>query len=139
MSAIVGIDALIEISTNGGTSWTELSERNEFSISISVESAEHRVFVPTLADAWVEKARTWMSWSGSLQGYYDTEDDTIFNTVIAGEIIKIRFYDTRSDLTRYWYGDVLLTNVEKTTGTEEFVTLSVDFEGQGRLYRQAPG
>ncbi len=138
MAAIVGIDALIEISTDGGTTWTELSERNEFSISISVDSAEHRVFVPTLADAWVEKARTWMSWSGSLQGYYDTEDDTIFETVVTGEDIDIRLYDTRSDTSRYWYGKVLLTNVEKTTGTEDFVTLSVDFEGQGKLNRQAP-
>lgn len=137
MTAIVGIDALIQISTDAGATWTELSERNEFSISISVDSAEHKVFVPTLADAWVEKARTWMSWSGSLQGYYDTANDTIFNTVIAGANIDIRLYDTRSDMTKYWYGKVLLTNVEKTTGTEEFVTLSVDFEGQGRLYRQA--
>lgn len=46
MAAIVGIDALIEISTDGGTTWDELSERNEFSISVSVETAEHRVFVP---------------------------------------------------------------------------------------------
>jgi hypothetical protein len=138
MAAIVGIDALIEISTDGGTTWDELSERNEFSISVSVETAEHRVFVPSLADAWVEKARTWMSWSGSLQGYYDTADDTIFNTVVQGENINIRFYDTRSDLTRYWTGLVLLTNVEKTTGTDEFVTLSVDFEGQGALERVAP-
>lgn len=138
MTAIVGIDALIEISTDNGATWVELSERNEFSISISVDAAEHKVFVPTLADAWVEKARTWMSWSGSLQGYYDNDDDTIFNTVIAGEDIQIRLYDTRADLTRFWNGTVLLTNVEKTTGTEEFVTLSVDFEGQGRLYRTAP-
>jgi hypothetical protein len=138
MAAIVGIDALIEYSTDGGTTWIEMPERNEFSISISVDAAEHRVFVPSLADAWVEKARTWMSWSGSMAGYYDAENDAIFNTMVAGEDIDIKFYDTRSDLTRYWYGKVLLTSIEKSTNTEEFVTLSVDFEGQGRLYRQAP-
>lgn len=138
MAAIVGIDALIEISTNGGSTWTPLGERNEFSISISVETAEHRVFVATLADAWSDKARTWMSWSGSLSGYYDTADDTIFNTVIAGSVIKIRFYDTRSDLTRYWSGDALLTSIEKTTGTDDFVSLSVDMEGNGALVRTAP-
>lgn len=135
MAAIVGIDAKIEISVDGEVTWKELAERNEFSISISVDSAEHKVFVPSLADAWVQKARTWMAWSGSLSGYYDDADDTIFNTVLAGQTISIRLYDTRSQLTRYWYGKVLLTNVEKTTGTEDFITLNVDFEGQGPLLR----
>jgi hypothetical protein len=137
MAAIVGIDALIEISTDGGTTWDELSERNEFSISVSVETAEHRVFVPSLADAWVEKARTWMSWSGSLQGYYDTADDTIFNTVVQGENINIRYYDTRSDSPATglgWSAD----QRREDHGHDEFVTLSVDFEGQGALERVAP-
>ena len=88
-----------------------------------------------MADAWVDKARTWMDWSGSLNGYYDDADDTIFDTVVAGDTVSLRFYDDRNVATSYWQGDAILTSVEHTTGTEDFATLSVDFEGLGALTR----
>lgn len=135
MSALVGINAKVDISTDGGTTWTEISERNEFSIQIDVDIAEHKVFVSTMADAWVGKYRTWMNWSGSLQGYYDDATDAIFTTVIAGNTIKLRFYDDRNVTTKYWQGDAILTSVEHTTNTEDFATLNVDFEGIGALSR----
>lgn len=135
MSAIVGIDAKVELSTAGpGGPWTEISERNEFVINIRVDVAERKVFVATFADAWVTKTRTWMSWSGSLRGYYDDADDTIFNTVVAGNVIDLRFYDSRAS-AKHWTGQAILTSVERSTGTEDYATLSVDFEGSGTLTR----
>lgn len=135
MAAIVGIDAKVDFSTDGGNNWDPIPERNEFSININVDTAEHKVFVANLAAAWIEKARTWMNWSGSLSGYYDDADDTIFDTVVAGAVIKIRFYDSRNVSTKYWEGDAILTSVDHSTGTDDFSTLSVDFEGQGALTR----
>lgn len=134
MAAIVGIDALVEFSTDGGTNWDPIPERNEFSININVDVAEHKVFVASLADAWVGKSRTWMDWSGSLNGYYDDGDDIIFNTVVTGNTIKIRFYDSRNQAS-HWIGDAILTSVDHSTGTDDYSTLSVDFEGQGPLAR----
>ena len=146
MGAIVGIDALILISDDNGTTWTELPERNEFSISIKVDVAEHKVFVKSLADAWADKKRTWMSWSGSLSGYMDDADDTIFEKVIAGETVKIRFYDSRegkeqaailTDATmKFWEGTAVLTSVDHGTKPDDFSTLNVDFEGVGKLERK---
>lgn len=138
MAAIVGINAKVDFSTDGGSTWLPIPERNEFSISISVDVAEHKVFVATMADAWVGKARTWMNWNGSLAGYFDDTDDTIFDTVIAGQTIKIRFYNDRNVATKYWQGDAVLTSVEHSTGTDDFATLSVDFEGIGALTRVNP-
>lgn len=135
MAAIVGIDARVDLSTDGGSIYTPLSERNEFTITISVDVAERRPFVASLADAWVFKARTWMNWSGSLRGYYDDADDTIFDTMKNGATIKLRFYDSRAVTTKYWEGDALLTSVEHGVTTEDFATLSVDFEGVGALNR----
>lgn len=135
MAAIVGIDARVDFSTDGGNNWDPIPERNEFSININVDTAEHKVFVANLAAAWIEKARTWMSWSGSLSGYYDDADDTIFDTVVAGAVIMIRFYDSRNVSTKYWEGSAVLTSVDHSTGTDDFSTLSVDFEGQGALTR----
>jgi predicted secreted protein len=133
MAAIVGIDAKVEISTDG-VEFSELPERNEFSISINVDVAEHKVFVESLADAWVDKARTWMSWSGSLSGYYDDADDQIFDAVVDGEEVELRFYVSRNG-TKYWTGKALLTSVEHSSNTDDYATLNVDFEGTGPLTR----
>lgn len=136
MAAIVGINAKVQLSTNIVTpSWQDISERNEFTISVSVDVAEHKVFVATMADAWVEKQRTWMSWSGSLDGYYDDASDLVFDTVVAGAVVLLRFYDDRNVTTKYWQGKAVLTSVEHSTGTEDYATLSVDFEGSGALDR----
>lgn len=133
MSAIVGIDAKIEISTDNLV-WTELPERNNFSISINVDSAEHKIFVASLSAAWVSKARTWMSWSGSLSGYFDDADDSIFDAVVAGQTIYMRFFTSRAN-SEAWVGQAILTSVEHSVSTDDFAELNVDFEGQGALTR----
>ncbi len=151
MAAIVGIDALVLFKKATDTKWEPLPERNEFSISISVDTAEHKVFVKSLADAWANKRRTWMSWSGSASGYHDDEDSTIFDHVVAGEELQVRFYDTRQGVELnvttglptpaagatigYWEGNVVLTSVEHGTGTSDFSTLNVNFDGNGPLTR----
>ena len=153
MGAIVGIDALVLIKAEGETKFTVLPERNEFSISINVDVAEHKVFVASLADAWVDKKRTWMNWSGSLNGYYSDADDSIYKTVMKGQVVTMRFYDTRegaeldettgapldTEVGEYWEGNVLLTSVEHGTGTDDFSTLNVNFEGLGKLKRFSGG
>lgn len=144
MAAIVGVDAYIVYSTDGGATWAPFTERNEFSISIKVDVAEHKVFVANLASAWASKRRTWMSWSGSMQGYYDDANNTIFDRVVAGDLLRLRFYDTRYDavidgdnlptgVAKYWQGDAIMTSVEHTTNPDDYSTLNVDFEGSGAL------
>jgi hypothetical protein len=145
MGAIVGVDALVLMSEDNGTTWIPLPERNEFSINIKVDTAEHKVFVTSLAEAWSDKRRTWMSWSGSLQGYYDDASDTIFDKVVEGAEVLLRFYDTRyenltvedviANVFKYWQGKAILTSIDHGTGTEDFSTLNVDFEGIGKLNR----
>jgi hypothetical protein len=144
MGAIVGVDALILISEDA-VNWTELPERNEFSINIKVDTATHKTFVKSLADAWTDKRRTWMDWTGSIQGYYDDADDSIYDQVVKGSKVYLRFYDTRyenltledvlANVTKYWQGQALLTSVDHGTGTDDFSTLNVDFEGSGKLNR----
>lgn len=136
MAAVVGIDAKVEFSTDDIT-YNALTERNEFTINISVDVAEHKVFVATLADAWVGKSRTWMNWSGSISGYYDDADDTIFDTVVAGAVIYIRMTNSVANDTQRWAGQCLLTSVDHSAGTDDYATLNVDFEGIGALTREA--
>jgi hypothetical protein len=120
---------------NSAYSWVQFTERNEVSINISVDVAEHKVFVTSLAEAWVEKARLYMDWSGSLSGYYDDADDSIFTTMKAGIDIWVLIFDSKRDTTKYWLGKCLLTSVDHSTPNEDFSTLETDFEGTGKLYR----
>lgn len=168
MTAIIGIDADIlfvpeseatgepsdlptwDSTTNSWTltgptnfNWQQFSERNEFSISISVDIAEHKVFVADPNNAWVGKARLFMDWSGSMSGYLDTASDTIFTKMKAGDSLWVLFINSKSNdvttsgtaPTQYWLGKVILGSIDVSTPTEDYVTLDVDFEGNGELYR----
>lgn len=128
--------------------WVLFPERNEFSISISVDIAEHKVFVEEWADAWVGKARLFMDWSGSMSGYLDTSNDDIFDNMKAGDDLWVLFVNSKAsdaptgDLepVQYWLGKVILGSIDMTTPTEDYVTLDVDFAGSGPLYRSSkPG
>jgi len=124
-------------------SWMQFPERNEFSISISVDIAEHKVFVASPADAWVDKARLFMDWSGSMSGYLDASTDAIFNNMKAGESLWVLFLNSKLNdqaiddqwAEQYWLGKVILGSVDMSTPVEDYVTLDVDFAGSGALYR----
>lgn len=124
-------------------SWAIFPERNEFSISISVDIAEHKVFVEEWADAWVDKARLFMDWSGSMSGYLDTSTDAIFTNMKAGDDLWVLFINSKTndaptddaEPSQYWLGKVILGSIDMTTPTEDYVTLDVDFSGSGKLYR----
>jgi len=129
---------------NDGTySWNLFPERNEFSINISVDIAEHKVFVQSPSDAWVGKARLYMDWSGSMSGYLDTSNDTIFEGMKEGEDLWVLFINSKTNdapnddepPAQYWLGKIILGSVDMSTPNEDYVTLDVDFSGNGELYR----
>lgn len=137
MAAIVGIDAQIDMSVDAPAhaTYAQLPERNEFSISISVDTAEYKPFVASLAAAWITKARTWMSWSASISGYFDDADDSIFDQVVAGTTVSLRFFTARGS-TDCWEGLAVLTSVDHSVSTDDYATLDLDVEGQGALTRE---
>lgn len=137
MAAIVGIDAKIEVSTDNGVTWAEMPQRNNFQINIQVDTAEHKTFKASLAEAWKNSARTWMSWSGSMSGYYDDADTTIFDNVVEGAAVKLRFYTSRNSPGKRWVGTAILTSINHTTNTDDFASLDVDFSGNGPLAQEA--
>lgn len=124
-------------------SWAQFPERNEFSINISVDIAEHKVFVASPSDAWVGKARLYMDWSGSMSGYLDTSTDAIFDEMKAGEDLWVLFVNSKTNdaptddapPAQYWLGKVILGSIDMSTPNEDYVTLDVDFSGNGELYR----
>jgi len=118
-----------------GYTWKLMSERNEISLTVNVDTAEHKVYVPNVEDAWVDKARLYMNWNGSISGYYDDANDAIFDDMKEGKLVYIYVVNTKEDTAKYWFGEAILTTVDTGIVNEDFTSLDVDFEGSGPLYR----
>lgn len=133
MSKILGINALAYL---GGA---ELPQRNSWSLNISRELVEARVFQDSDAgSSWVNQIGGFRSWSGSINGYYDDADESIMTyTIDTVSKVSIHLYEKRSDLTRYWYGEVW-TEVSEDAASDGVIELNVDFTGDGVLTRFAP-
>lgn len=132
MAKILGINALAYI---GGA---ELPQRNAWSLSISRELTEGRVFQASGAAAsWVDQAAGFKSWSGSINGYYDDNSTSMQGLVLGTASTarqSIHLYENRSTLANYWYGTIW-AEINEDVGTDGFIELNVDFTGDGELKR----
>ena len=129
---ILGTNALVYI--DGAV---EAPQRNSWTLNVTRELHEARVFSDTGAgDSWVENTGGFSSWSGSLAGYYDTTDETMVETSIGTGRGKsyMTLYETRSTLTKYWYG-VAWFDISQDTNVDGFIEVNADFTGDGQLYR----
>jgi hypothetical protein len=132
MAKILGINALCYI---GGV---EVPQRNEWSLNISRELQEARVFqAATAAATWVDQTAGFRSWSGSMNGYYDDNSEVVNGWVVGSNSTgrgALLLYENRSELTSYWYGLAWFES-SQTTGVDGFVELNIDFTGDGALTR----
>lgn len=132
MSKILGINAMVYV---GGT---ELPQRNQWSLTISRELTEGRVFQSASASAsWVDQTAGFKSWNGSVNGYYDDSDTKIQGLILGTASTTrqtIHLYEDRGTLANYWYGLAWFEANEDVT-TDGFVEINVDFTGDGALRR----
>jgi hypothetical protein len=128
----LGINALVYIDG------VEVPQRNEWSLSISREMHEGRVFQAAGAGAsWVDQTAGFRSWSGSLNGYYDDSDEALTDAVVGADSttrLRLHLYEDRSTLANYWYG-LAWFELSETVGVDGFAEINVDFTGDGPLYR----
>lgn len=127
MSKIVCIDALVYL---GGS---VLPERNEASISFDVDIAEARPFVASASQAFVNKAATWKDATISLSGWYDNANFDAIDDAISGLTQTFVIYPTRSALTQYWKGNVVINSLEHTITSEDYSELNLEGSVDGAL------
>jgi len=135
MGKILGINALVYV---GGV---ELPQRNSWSLSISRELTEARVFQDTSAGAsWVNQIGGFRSLSGSIGGYYEGDGAAANAEAVVskthGSVSKesLLLYEDRGDLTRYWYGEAWF-EMSQDVSADGVITLDADFTGDGALLR----
>jgi hypothetical protein len=127
MAKIVCLDALIYLDN------AVFPERNEASVSFDIDIAEARPFVASAALAFVNKAATWKDASVSLNGYYDSVYYTAIDDAIDGGTYALKVYPTRSDLTKYWSCDIVISSLEHTITSEDFSELNIEGSVSGAL------
>ncbi len=127
MAMTVCVDALVY--WNGAA----LPSRNETSVKQSADVAEAKPFVASVAQAYATKMPTWKSWTVTLNGYYDTLDDTVQNAIKNGTVAQIVIYPTRTDLANYWSGSAFCTSADMTINSSDYAELNAEFEGTGVL------
>src|SRR5512146_195824 len=103
MAKQVCVDALVYFKA------TVLPERNDASITIDVDIAEAKPFVASMAVAYATKTPTWKTWSATLNGYWDDNDDSLQNSIKNGDVGQLIVYPTRSNLQNYWYGQATMS------------------------------
>lgn len=129
MAKIVGVNAMVYLNN------ALLPERNEWSLSISRELQEARVFQAVNANGyWVDQSSGFKSWSGSINGYYDDASAAITGATTGNARAWIHLYENRATLTAYWYGAAWI-EAEETVSPDGFAELNVSFTGDGQLLR----
>lgn len=126
MAKVHGINGLIYWGGN------ELSEANAWSLTFDLDVAE----VPDFGDSWMDHVRGIMTWTGSIDAWYDDTNDNIWNAATASGWQQLVVYPDRNTLTRYWYGDAFGSfSIDVSAG--DAVSISVDITGTGPLTRVA--
>lgn len=133
MAKLIGINALVYL----GDTTAELGERNNWTLTVTRELQEARVFSTIdQSTAWVEQEGGFRSWSGSISGYYDDTDETIVEAIVGGTSGKkaLWLYEDRGCATSYWYGEAWV-DIDENISVDGYAELNADFTGNGQLYR----
>lgn len=130
MAKISGRNAAVYVGGN------VISQANQWSINVTRELSEARVFSgTTAADSWTDQIGGVRSWSGSINAYYDDSDESIV-TVSANATARqpLYLYETRADTGTYWYGFAWF-DMDESTSVDDVITLNMSFTGDGALTR----
>lgn len=129
MAKIVGRNALVYV---GGD---PAPERNQTSLNFTRELSEARVYQPvTPGGPWADQIPGFRTWTVNINGYYDDTADGVLNQLNTDVPQQVIVYETRENLTKYWYGNAMF-NISEEIGVDDVITLNLTGTGTGALTR----
>jgi len=124
MANFTGQDGTVEVDTNTFgelTSWSVEETDGTHDTTVIGSSARTR------------KAMSIPGWSGSAEAFFDL-DDTAQALLTPGSSVVLTFYHEGNTATNnYLTGTGIITQRSVSSGTEDMVTVSFSFEGNGAL------
>lgn len=120
MAVITGKDGSVAVGADNVTMITS------WSISIEADTLEYTNFG---SGGWKENMGSLKSWSGSIEGFADTEQEA---TIAVGSTVVVTLVEGASGSTTY-SGSAIVTSKSVDAATADLVTVSFDITGSGVL------
>lgn len=124
MATYAGKDGVVKL---GGTA---IGEVKNWSVDISVETLESTV----MGSDYREKSPSYISWSGSVDVYYDDADtvqDAVWSSVTSGSELALLLYPRGESAGETLGGQVVVTGMTQSAAFDGMVERTISFEGSG--------
>lgn len=105
-----------------------ISEAAEYSIDLDFDTDPD----PALGDTWETRLKGLSRFSGAVNGNFDGDQDTLWDSAIATTAQSFYLYPDRTVTTKYYYGNIW-PKLSIDGGVSGKIAFSCSFEGQGQL------
>lgn len=126
MARYHGKKGKVYMSTSGTGNAVAVASLSSWSIDQSTDKAETTAF----GDANKTYVQGLPDISGSLSGFFDDADNTLFTGSGSSDGVKMYLYPSVDAPTRYWYGPAWV-DYSIEAGVGDAVSLSADFAANG--------
>ena len=121
-----GRSGLVYMSATGATAAVSVANLTAWSLDMSRDKAETTCF----GDANKTYVAGLKDISGSLSGFWDDTDDTLYDNAESTSGVLMYLYPSSNVLTKYWYGPAWV-DMSVTVGVGEAVATSGTFVANG--------
>ena len=126
MAVITGKDGSVKVGAVDGTP-TNVTMITSWSISIEADTLEYTNFG---SQGWKQNMGSLKSWSGSIEGFADTEQTNAL--LVVGSEVEVVLVEGATGSKTYT-GNAIVTSKSVDAATADLVTVSFDITGSGVL------
>ena len=130
MANVHGKNAIIYLGDGASGEAIEISEQNSYSIEHDFDLAD----TSELGDTWKTNVKGLMSFSGSIEGNFNTASNQLWSAATGSSASKFYLYPNRSNTTQYYYGTAWIKlGTVVAGGTTDKIKSSISLTGEGAL------
>jgi len=132
-AAILGFDAQVYVSNDGGTTYLKFAEAREMTLNVEdelIDATSHD------SAAWREFINGLRNWTVDLEGLYISTDATqnnIFTAITAKTLLKVQFRVKDTSGEDQFSGDVRVSTFVPTMPNDDAAASTVNLQGTGAL------
>lgn len=132
MARYHGKRGTVYMSTTGSGTATQLGSLSSWDLNMSTDTVETTSF----GDANKTYVQGLPDLSGSMSGFFEDSQDTLFAAAESADGVKIYLYPSTDAPSIYWYGPAWV-DASISTGVSAAITISANFRANGSWGRQS--
>ncbi|KJV81258.1 phage major tail 2 family protein [Rickettsia hoogstraalii str. RCCE3] len=101
--------------------------------SWSLEEVCDTVDASIIGTQWRKNQATIKSWSGSIDAFWNTEDNEGQGKLVIGNTVELRLYPEGDERGKYFSGTAIVTGISRQASFDGIVESSFTFQGNGEL------